>query len=274
LLHAKLDPDYDEMNADDDILVVVGLCFGVQKSDLNFDPDTAVAKNAHSEMSCSEVILRFGISCTTVSASAKPPALLQGPDCVGGVKALFLNGLAIVNKMPNFWPSHIKIEAIDDLIRRASSLDLDTIKYAPVPTQQESNGEVLMECDYCGDEPPKKLECSGCYLAIYCNRACQEGDWKRHKPLCSRYQKQSMKPKATTQCGCGNMYGAILFMGMYEFDDSFSSLFGLLLSLGEMMCFLARFWHLVVVECETCGWQQSLPCAALGKILLSSFTSQ
>jgi hypothetical protein len=200
-LHAKLVPRYLEIfEDDDDSLAVVGPCFGIQKSDLNFDDDTG-AKDQHSEMSPSEVILRMWnllYHCERLCKTELECALLQGPDGAGGVKALFSNGLELVSKFPRCWPTNESgvmtgETAIQDLIRRASSLDFDTVEFAPVPQPGVVGGEeeeisTMMECDYCGGTPPKKLVCSHCHVAMYCGGECQQGDWKRHKPLCSRYQ--------------------------------------------------------------------------------------
>lgn len=51
-------------------------------------------------------------------------------------------------------------------------------------------------CDTCerdggffGTVPPPRdfvslLRCSGCFVAMYCSRACQAKAWRKHKPVC------------------------------------------------------------------------------------------
>jgi hypothetical protein len=36
----------------------------------------------------------------------------------------------------------------------------------------------------CGKKPQRPLRCSACNMRVYCSRACQEKDWKKHKRTC------------------------------------------------------------------------------------------
>lgn len=47
-----------------------------------------------------------------------------------------------------------------------------------------SQWNFLPLCSYCM-EPRKKLyRCKSCQSAVYCNRDCQQLDWKNHKVVC------------------------------------------------------------------------------------------
>jgi len=44
-------------------------------------------------------------------------------------------------------------------------------------------------CARCGGSgKPKLLACSGCKSISYCSADCQKEDWKKHKPMCKRFQ--------------------------------------------------------------------------------------
>jgi hypothetical protein len=68
--------------------------------------------------------------------------------------------------------------------QQASEISLNAIEFAKL----QSEGDPAHECDYCGNEIANKKVCSGCKIAVYCDRDHQKGDWKRHKLLCQRYQ--------------------------------------------------------------------------------------
>ncbi|KAG5634676.1 hypothetical protein H0H81_001126 [Sphagnurus paluster] len=53
-----------------------------------------------------------------------------------------------------------------------------------VDTDDVPSGDVCRVCG--GRGKPKIMSCSVCYKVKYCSRACQKGDWKRHKVECRK----------------------------------------------------------------------------------------
>lgn len=54
---------------------------------------------------------------------------------------------------------------------------------------EEMNESVKAECGFC-HKTMNLLRCSRCKIATYCNSACQERHWEKHKALCSALTKQ------------------------------------------------------------------------------------
>lgn len=44
------------------------------------------------------------------------------------------------------------------------------------------------ECAHCGNDQGKLKRCNGCQLVWYCNRTCQQSDWKCHQKSCKKVQ--------------------------------------------------------------------------------------
>ena len=44
------------------------------------------------------------------------------------------------------------------------------------------------ECAHCGNDQGKLKCCNGCHLVWYCNRKCQQSDWKCHQKSCKKVQ--------------------------------------------------------------------------------------
>lgn len=42
----------------------------------------------------------------------------------------------------------------------------------------------FLTCDGCGEKLLELLLCSGCQVVQYCEKKCQQEDWKKHKPFC------------------------------------------------------------------------------------------
>jgi hypothetical protein len=180
-LHARLDPEYVQSLLDDDYLAYMGPCFGVDKSELNWNQRSEIRLEV---MSGSEVMLRTWnllYFCERLCKTELECALAYGPDAM---KDLFSQGVRLANLT---FPHSFTADGMTSLLNGAKNLDLDNVHFAPVP----EGGEPHLECDYCGEQISRKLTCSSCHFAIYCKRDCQKGDWKRHKPLCARYHQQS-----------------------------------------------------------------------------------
>jgi hypothetical protein len=50
-------------------------------------------------------------------------------------------------------------------------------------------------CEACSDSVPLdrgKKYCKGCMVVVYCSKACQKADWKRHKKVCGKEPKKDI----------------------------------------------------------------------------------
>jgi hypothetical protein len=182
-LQARLNPEYVQSLGDDDYLASMGPCFGIDKSELNWDQHAEIRVET---MSNSEVMIRTWnllYFCERLCKTELECALAKGPDAM---KDLFSQGVRLANLV---LPHTFKANGMASLLNRAKNLDLDDLHFAPVPEEGESH----LECDYCGEQISKQKTwtCSSCHFAMYCKRDCQKSDWKRHKPLCARHQQQS-----------------------------------------------------------------------------------
>jgi len=172
-VEAGFSSEYVDM-MDGDILQEYGSVFGIQKSELHFgvrsDASAAVLSN-------SDIVLRAWnvlYFSERLSKTELEHALIQGP---GGMSSLLKTGVKLASQL--FCnPKH------SHLLNLALPL-VHNVVFTALP---DDASDQRLECDYCGEAMEKTLLCAKCKVAMYCGRECQRGDWKRHKPLCSRYQ--------------------------------------------------------------------------------------
>ena len=60
-----------------------------------------------------------------------------------------------------------------------------------VKLKKASSG--LTYCGFCGDKA--NLRCTGCYFIFYCNRNCQQKNFKQHKDICKSLDPEVEKTK-------------------------------------------------------------------------------
>ncbi|KAL3903946.1 MAG: hypothetical protein SGARI_005149 [Bacillariaceae sp.] len=162
-----------------DVLVTLGPVFGIDKSELVFGERSDDRVRSGKGITPSERILRSWnvlYHARRLCLTELEDALVRGTP---GVRDLLERGATLMEMTladPN--PALDMIKGTKDLLFAS-----DTVEFAEL----EATESLLMECDYCGETVEKKLQCSKCKVAVYCDRECQTGDWKRHKWLCSRY---------------------------------------------------------------------------------------
>ena len=49
------------------------------------------------------------------------------------------------------------------------------------------------KCSACWGWPRKLRQCGRCELVSYCDKRCQEWDWRKHKPNCLTMEEQAAK---------------------------------------------------------------------------------
>lgn len=54
-------------------------------------------------------------------------------------------------------------------------------------TVMASYVDPLLNCGFCKKESAELKKCTNCEKVSYCNKECQRGDWKKHKPSCRPY---------------------------------------------------------------------------------------
>lgn len=189
-IHAPLEQEEDDDDVeDDDILAQFGTLLGIQTDQIVWGQRSDTGR----PLQAGEILLRACHALYLVERLCLTEwefALMQGPSAM---RQLLSRGchlaLHLVPPDPKF----------TGILRQAASLDLETMKFASIDDLFMASSSVggggvsvdykkeLLECDYCGDPMDKAKNCSGCHIAMYCQRDCQKGDWKRHKPLCQQY---------------------------------------------------------------------------------------
>jgi hypothetical protein len=183
--HAKLEECNDSLETED------FSPFGIKgRTDLNFVDSS---EGRVDTMSDSEVMLRTWkilYSAERLSVTELECSIIKSPS---QVHALMIRGIVLA-KMFKDRQGNLPIvvrRGIDILIRAKALLDEkgpDLFGTLQVPAQfglSQNNGT---SCDHCDGILEKQTRCSRCKVAFYCSTGCQRNDWKRHKPLCERYE--------------------------------------------------------------------------------------
>lgn len=71
-------------------------------------------------------------------------------------------------------------------------LPSDKAKHVSNPNYERSYS---VSCEACSDAVPLdrgKKYCKGCMVVVYCSKACQKADWKRHKKVCGKEPKKDI----------------------------------------------------------------------------------
>jgi len=65
---------------------------------------------------------------------------------------------------------------------------------------------VKRECNTCGKLSKRLKDCTPCRMVSYCDRNCQQADWRRHKSMCGAYEEKSegLKPMDDIKDACAS----------------------------------------------------------------------
>jgi ankyrin repeat protein len=81
-----------------------------------------------------------------------------------------------------------------------SKQDLPPVEAPPAfaTTRRKATGPLMLmdpatQCSACWGWPRKPRQCGRCELVSYCDKQCQEWDWRKHKPNCLTMEEQAAK---------------------------------------------------------------------------------
>ena len=69
--------------------------------------------------------------------------------------------------------------------------------FKPLPSDEvtQVHKNYTVSCEACSGSVPLdrgKKYCKGCMVVVYCSKACQKADWKRHKKVCGKEPKKDI----------------------------------------------------------------------------------
>jgi len=93
-----------------------------------------------------------------------------------------------------------RFPAVNKLIAKSAKKDVVEERRQ----QREAAGGSLAACRACGAGGGTR--CAGCFVAHYCNPACQKKDWKKHRVSCKETRAKYQPAKLKTQAGVNLNY--------------------------------------------------------------------
>ena len=92
--------------------------------------------------------------------------------------------------------AHLLAERLRRVKTPSSTQQVLRFPFKPLPSDKATHVSnpnyertYSVSCEACSDSVPLdrgKKYCKGCMVVVYCSKACQKADWKRHKKLCGK----------------------------------------------------------------------------------------